>query len=138
MSAENKAIIRRLIDEVWNQRKLDVLDEIFAPNAVIYDPSVPGLSRGPEGAKQYVRLFCAAFPDTQVTADDIFAEGDKVALRWSSRGTHKGELMGIAPTGKQVTVTGQAIYRLANGKIEEDWIQGDVLGVLQQLGVVPK
>jgi hypothetical protein len=85
MSAENKAIIRRLIDEVWNQRKLDVLDEIFAPNAVIYDPSVPGLSRGPEGATQYVRLFWAAFPDTQVTADDIFAEGSPAMTETAER-----------------------------------------------------
>jgi ketosteroid isomerase-like protein len=138
MSAENKAIIRRVVDEVWNQRKLDVLDEICAPNFALYDPSVPGLSRGPEGAKQYVGLFCAAFPDIRVTADDLFAEGDKVALRWSATGTHQGELMGIAPTGKQVTVTGHAIYRIANGKIEEDWITGDTLGVLQQLGVIPK
>jgi predicted SnoaL-like aldol condensation-catalyzing enzyme len=138
MSAENKAIIRRLVDEAWNQHKLNVLDEICAPNFIIYDPSVPGLSRGPEGAKQYIGLFSAAFPDIQITADDIFAEGDKVALRWSARGTHKGELMGVAPTGKQVTVTGQAIYRIANGKIEEDWITGDTLGVLQQLGVIPK
>lgn len=138
MSAENKAIIRRLMDEVWNQRKLNVLDEICAPNFIIYDPSVPDLSRGPAGAKQYIGLFCAAFPDIQITVDDLFAEGDKVALRWSARGTHTGELMGIAPTGRPVAVTGHAIYRIAKGQIEEDWITGDTLGVLQQLGVIPK
>ncbi|MGH2397169.1 MAG: ester cyclase [bacterium] len=94
MSNENKALIHRLIDEVWNQRKLDILDELVAPDAVIHD-----LSRGPEGAKEYVRLFWAAFPDFQVTTDDMVAEGDKVALRWSAHGTHQGRLMGIEPTG---------------------------------------
>src|SRR2546428_2750648 len=103
-AAENKAIIRRLIDEVWNQRKLNVVDEICAPNFVLDDPTMPDLSPGLEGGKQYLSVFLAAFPDIQVTTDDVFAEGDKVALRWSARGTHKGELMGIAPTGKQVTV----------------------------------
>jgi len=137
MSDENKAIIYRLIDEVWNQRKLDILDELVAPDAVIHSPTVPDLSRGPEGAKQYVRLFLAAFPDLQVTTDDIVAEGDKVALRWSAHGTHEGRLMGIEPTGKAMTITGQAIYQIGAGKIKEDWINADALGMLQQLGVVP-
>ena len=137
MSDENKAIIYRLIDEVWNQRKLDILDEIVAPDAVIHSTTVPDLSRGPEGAKQYVRLFWAAFPDLQVTTDDIVAEGDKVALRWSAHGTHEGRLMGIEPTGKPMTITGQAIYQIGAGKIKEDWINADALGMLRQLGIVP-
>ncbi|MGH8604627.1 MAG: ester cyclase [Gammaproteobacteria bacterium] len=137
MSNENKAIIYRLIDEVWNQRKLDTLDEIVAPDAVIHSPTVPDLNRGPEGAKQYVRLFWDAFPDLQVTTDDIVAEGDKVALRWSAYGTHKGKLLSIAPTGKSMRITGQAIYSIVAGKIEEDWINADTLGMLQQLGIVP-
>ena len=137
MVDENKAIIYRLIDEVWNQRKVDILDEIVAPDAAIHSPTVPDLSRGPEGAKQYVRLFWAAFPDLQVTTDDIVAEGDKVALRWSAHGTHQGRLMGIKPTGKPMTITGQAIYQIAAGKIKEDWINADALGMLQQLGVLP-
>ena len=138
MSTENKAIICRLIDKVWNQRKLDVLDEIIAPDAFIHSPTVPNLSRGPEGAKQYVQMFWAAFPDLWVTTDDLVAEGDKVALRWSASGTHKGKLMGIEPTGKPMTITGQAIYTIVRGKITEDWINADSLGMLQQLGVVPR
>ena len=137
MSDENKAIIYRLIDEVWNQRKLDILDELVAPDAVIHSPTVPDLSRGPEGAKQYVRLFLAAFPDLQVTTDDIVAEGDKVALRWSAHGTRQGRLMGIEPTGKPMTIMGQAIYQIGAGKIKEDWINADALGMLRQLGIVP-
>jgi predicted ester cyclase len=87
--------------------------------------------------RQYIELFCVAFPDIQVTAEDVFAEGEKVALRWSAQGTHRGEMMGIAPTGKQVTMTGQAIYRITGGKIEEAWSHGDALGMLQQFGVTP-
>lgn len=137
MSNENKAIIYRLIDEVWNQRKLDILDEIVAPDAVIHSPMIPDLNRGPEGAKQYVRLFWAAFPDLHITTDDMVAEGDKVALRWSARGTHQGRLMGIEPTGRQMTITGQAIYQIAAGQIKDDWINADTLGMLQQLAVIP-
>ena len=139
MSAEeNKTILRRFVEEVWNQRKFEVLDEICAPNLVLHDPTMPGLSQGPEGIKQYISPFFAAFPDVQVEIDDVFAEADRVALRCTIRGTHKGELMGIPPTGKQVTFTGQAIYRLANGKIAEDWIAADVFGLLQQLRAIPK
>lgn len=137
MSYANKAIIYRLMDEVWNGRKLEVLDEIVAPDAIIHSPTVPNVSRGPEGAKEYVRLFWAAFPDLRVTTDDMVAEGDKVALRWSAHGTHRGRLLGIEPTGKPMTITGQAIYQIRAGKIEEDWINADTLGMLQQLGVVP-
>jgi predicted ester cyclase len=135
MSAENKAFIRRYIDEVWNRRNLNIIDEVFAPNAVLYAP--PSSYHGPEGVRQYIELFCVAFPDIQVTAEDVFAEGEKVALRWSAQGTHRGEMMGIAPTGKQVTMTGQAIYRITGGKIEEAWSHGDALGMLQQFGVTP-
>ncbi|MFH0343814.1 MAG: ester cyclase [Chromatiales bacterium] len=137
MSNENKAIIYRLIDAVWNQRRLDILDEIIAPDALIHSNTIPDLSRGPEGAKQYVRLFCAAFPDLQVRADDMVAEGEKVALRWSAYGTHKGKLLSIEPTGKSMRITGQAIYSIVAGKIEEDWISADTFGMLQQLGIVP-
>ncbi|MGH8651546.1 MAG: ester cyclase [Gammaproteobacteria bacterium] len=138
MSTENKEIIRRLIDEVWNQREIHVLDEIIAADAFIHSPTVPNLSRGPEGAKQYVQLFWAAFPDLRVTTDDLVAEGDKVALRWSASGTHKGKLLGIEPTGKPMTITGQAIYTIVRGKITEDWINADTMGMLQQLGIVPR
>ena len=138
MSTENKEIIRRLIDEVWNQRKLDVLDEIIAPDAFIHSPTVPNLSRGPEGAKQYVQLFWAAFPNLRVTTDDMAAEGEKAALRWSASGTHQGKLMGIEPTGNRMAITGQAIYTIVRGKITEDWINADTLGMLQQLGVIPR
>ena len=133
---ENKAIVRRAFEEVWNQGKLDVIDEIFAIDYVGHMPGSPDL-HGPKGFKQFVTMNRTAFPDIQFTVEDQIAEGDKVVIRWSSTGTHKGELMGIPPTGVQVTSTGIGISRISGGKAVEDWDNWDALGMLQQLGVIP-
>ncbi len=132
---ENKALSRRLIEEVWNQGNLAVIDELTAPNYVDHDPTGP--IQGPEGMKQFVSMYLTAYPDTHFTIEDQIAEGDRVVTRWTARGTHKGPLMGIPPTGKQVTVAGISIDRVVNGKLVEDWSSYDALGMMQQLGVVP-
>ncbi len=132
---ENKALSRRLIEEVWNQGNLAVIDELIAPNYVDHDPTGP--IQGPEGMKQFVSMYLTAYPDTHFTIEDQIAEGDRVVTRWTARGTHKGPLMGIPPTGKQVTVAGISIDRVVNGKLVEDWTSYDALGMMQQLGVVP-
>ncbi len=132
---ENKALSRRLIEEVWNQGNLAVIDELTAPNYVDHDPTRP--IHGPEGMKQFVSMYLTAYPDTHFTIEDQIAEGDRVVTRWTARGTHKGPLMGIPPTGKQVTVAGISIDRVVNGKLVEDWSSYDALGMMQQLGVVP-
>jgi predicted ester cyclase len=138
MSAvENKAAIHRLIDEVWNQRAFEVLDQLFAAEAVISESGIPFPTRGPTCVKEGIRAICAAFPDIRQSIDDIFAEGDRVVVRWSSSGTHQGEYFRIAPTNRQVRVNGMAIYRFADGKIVEEWMNTDMLGLLRQLGVVP-
>jgi steroid delta-isomerase-like uncharacterized protein len=138
MSDQNKAAARRYVEDVWNQGKLTVIDELVAPNATFHDASVPGGKfSGPQGVKQFVQIYRGAFPDVQLTINDLIAEGDKVATRWTANGTHKGELMGIAPTGKRVTVTGCDIEQYQNGKMVEAWASYDMLGMLQQLGVVP-
>jgi len=103
MSAENKAVTRRLIDEVWNQRNFDVLDDLFAADALIYDSGVPRPTRGPRCAKMDIGAACAAFPDIRINIDDIFAAEDKVVVRWSSHGTHRGEMQGIPPTNRSLT-----------------------------------
>jgi len=137
MSAEeNKAIVRRVFEELFNQGKLDVAGEIFAADYVFHAPLAAEV-RGPEGFKQFVSMYRTAFPDLQYTIEDQIAEGDEVVTRWTATGTHRGELMGIAPTGKQGRVTGISIGRVARGKIVEDWANWDALGMLQQLGVVP-
>jgi steroid delta-isomerase-like uncharacterized protein len=138
MSEQNKALARRSLEEVWNQGKLTVIDELTASNATFHDPNVPGGKfTGPEGAKQFVQIYRGAFPDVRITINDQIAEGDKVVSRWTATGTHKGQLMGIAPTNKHSTVTGVNIDRYQDGKVVEGWASYDMFGMLQQLGVVP-
>jgi predicted ester cyclase len=138
MSEQNKALSKRNIDEVWNQRKLAVIDELVAPNSVLHDPTVPGGKvSGSQGYRQFVEIYLAAFPDLHFTIQDQFADGDKVATRWTGSGTQTGALMGIAPTGKRSTVTGITIDRYQNGKAVESWVNYDALGMFQQLGVIP-
>ena len=133
---ENKAQTRRAIEEFWNQGKMELLDEFFAPNYVNHDPTHPDVS-DLEGYKQWAITSRNAFPDLNVTIDDLIAEGDKVVTRWTLRGTHKGELGKIPATGNQVTITGITISRIVDGKNVESWWSSDDLGFLQQLGVIP-
>ena len=133
---ENKAIARREIEEIWNQGQLDVIDEIFAADFVFHVLGNPDI-QGPEGYKQFVTMYRTAFPDLQFTIKDQIAEEDKVVIRWSTTGTHKGELMGIPPTGLPAPTPGITIGRYTGGKYVEAWACWDALGMLQQLGVIP-
>jgi steroid delta-isomerase-like uncharacterized protein len=138
MSEHNKAIVRRLFAELWNTGNLSVADEIFSPNYAHHDPSMPDFGRGPESEKKRATLYRTAFPDLHLTIEDVIAEGETVMTRWSGRGTHKGELDGIAPTGKQFTISGVTVARVSNGKIAEGYVNWDAQGLMQQLGVVPQ
>ena len=131
MSEENKAVVRRLFEEAWNQGNLAVVDELFAPDYVGHIP--PEILNGPEAFKQFVKEYRTVFPDIHFTIEDLVAEGDKVVGRWTCRGTHKGELQGIPATGVQVTSTGIHVSRIAGGKIVEAWSNWDAMGVMQQL-----
>ena len=133
---ENKTIERRYMEEVWTKGNLAAVDELVATNYVDHTP-MPGASPDLQGLKQFVTVVTAAFPDWQPTIEDMIAEGDKVVVRFRGRGTHKGEFMGIPPTGKQVAMMAIAIHRIAGGKIVENWLQADMLGMMVQLGVVP-
>jgi steroid delta-isomerase-like uncharacterized protein len=135
VTEENKAIFRRYVEEVGNQGNLDLVDEIFA-NYVSHQPDGSVLERGPEDVKRFMGEFRSAFPDFHTTIEDQIAEGDRVATRWTMRGTHEGEFRGIAPTGKRITVTGIGIFRFSEGKVVESWDSFDQLGMLQQLGAV--
>jgi steroid delta-isomerase-like uncharacterized protein len=134
VSEENKAIFRRYVEEVGNEGNLDLVDEIFS-DYVSHQPDGSVLERGPEDVKRFMGEFRSAFPDFHTTVEDQIAEGDKVATRWTMRGTHEGEFRGIAPTGKQITVTGIGIFRFSDGKVVESWDNFDQLGMMQQLGV---
>ena len=138
MSEENKAIVRQQEEELFTQGNLDAADELYAPDYVGHDPSNPEDIRGLEAAKQAASDYRKAFPDLRVTVEDVIAEGDKVAARLRFRGTHRGELDGIAPTGRRVDCTGIVISRMEGGKIAEDWANFDDLGMKQQLGAVSK
>ncbi len=133
---ENKAVELRFFEEVVNKGNLAVIDELVAANFVDR-AALPGAAPDREGYKQFFAAVHSAFPDFPSTLEDMIAEGDKVVQRFTVRGTHKGEWMGIAPTGKQIEVGGIAIHRLAGGKIVEDWVSMDMLSMMQQLGVAP-
>jgi steroid delta-isomerase-like uncharacterized protein len=138
MSEHNKAIVRRLFAELWNNGNLSVADEIFAPTYAHHDASTPDFGKGPDSEKRRASLYRNAFPDIHLTIEDVIAEGETVMTRWSCRGTHKGDLNGIAPTGKHITTSGVTIARVSNGKIVEGYVNWDALGMMQQLGVVPE
>jgi predicted ester cyclase len=135
-SEQNKAIVRRLFEEPW-KGNLEVVDELIPSDYVGHDPANPEPLRGPEGVKEFISTYRAAFPDSRITVEQQLAEGDLVATRWSGRGTHEGELMGIQPTGKQVTISGLTISRLVGGKVVEEFQNWDNFGMLQQLDAIP-
>jgi steroid delta-isomerase-like uncharacterized protein len=135
---QNKTNVRRLFEEVWNKGHVAVADELFAPTYHHHDSSMPDVGRGPESEKKRATLYRNAFPDIRFTIEDLLAEGETVVARWSCRGTHKGELNGIAPTGKQFHITGLSIARFTNGKMFEGYVNWDALSLLRQLGVVPE
>ncbi|MBV9171031.1 MAG: ester cyclase [Chloroflexi bacterium] len=136
MSTEdNKAVFRRWC-EVISQNRLDRVEEIIASDEVDH-ALPPGVPPGLDGLKQIFTLLHTAFPDLQIEIEDLIAEGDKVVGRVTARGTHEGEFMGIAPTGKRVSFTAIDIVRIAGGQIAERWSQADNLALLQQLGPVP-
>ena len=136
MSVEqNKSLIRRIFDEGMNQNKPPVFDEVIGPT--YFNRSMPAPVAGPEGYKMTLNLFTAAFPDMQVILEDVLGEEDKVVTRGYFTGTHQGELNGIPATGKSVKIDYVDIWRLENSQAVENWVQIDMMSMMQQLGVIP-
>jgi steroid delta-isomerase-like uncharacterized protein len=138
MSEANKTLVRRWFDEVWNQGREETIDELFAASGVGYglgDTETP--IQGPAGVKPFVRNLRGALPDIHMTIEDIMAEGDRVTVRITAEGTHKGSNLGVAPTGRRVRIEGIVIVRIANGQIVEGWNSWDQLGLLRQMGALP-
>jgi len=133
--SQNKELLRNFYSEAFNKHNVDAVGQFIATNVVSH--SNPPEAQGLEGVKQLLSMYFAAFPDLKVTIEDMIAEGDKVVARFTMTGTHKGEFMGIAATGKKVTVTGIEILRIAEGKLVEHWEAFDELGMMQQLGTIP-
>ncbi len=136
MPEENKTIVCRWV-EAFNDGDLDAVEELLTDSYVRHDPNSPEV-HGPEEEKQLIAIYRSAFPDLHFTLEDIVAEDDRVATRLGISATHEGELFGIPPTGKQLAFTAMELYRLKEGKIEEQWVNVDTLGMMQQLGVVPQ
>ena len=131
---ENKILARRWLEQVWSEGNLAELDELCAADFV-WHWAPPRVASNREGYKQFVTTGFAAFSDVRCPAEDIIAEGDKVVIRWTWLCTQTGEYMGIAPTGKQITMSGISILRIAGGKITEEWGEMDNMGLMAQLGV---
>ena len=132
---ENKALYGRLYGEILNKGNFDIVDEVFDANYVMHDAHSP--VSGPDELKGLMTAYRTAFPDIRFTVEELVAEGDKVVKRWTIRGTHNGDLMGIAPTGKKVEVTGMTMARFAGGKLVEEWEAADMLSLMQQVGAIP-
>jgi steroid delta-isomerase-like uncharacterized protein len=133
----NTALIRRWWEALNAGTALDVIDEIYSTDYVLHDPSLPEPVRGLDGVREFIGEVTRAFPDGQVTVEDLVAEGDREVQRVTYRGTHQGEFQGVPATGKAVEAWVMVISRLADGKIAEEWQLVDTLGLLQQLGRLP-
>ena len=137
MSTQNKTIIRRLYEEVWNERKLEVVDELLSESHALNDPIVSGSQHGPELYKRRVMELTTAFPDLCFTIEDTVAEGEKFATCWTISGTHRKEYMGIPATGRKISLEGITIHLIRKGKILDSYARWDVLGLMRQLGAIP-
>lgn len=133
---ENKAIVRRIYEELWDGRKLEVAHELIAEGAVNYDTGLTAHPFGPEEMKGTVRMVTAAFPDNRHEVQEVLAEGETVVLRCTLTGTHQGEFMGIPPTGRRIEVNEIHIYRMRNGRAVEHRVGRDDMGAMRQLGVI--
>ncbi|HTJ75119.1 MAG TPA: ester cyclase [Acidimicrobiales bacterium] len=131
---EVSTLVNRFTDEAWNGGNLDLIDELFAADYVGHDAPRPDPVQGPEGMKDFLRMYHHAFSDAHITLDDVIVKDDKVVTRWTGRGTHDGDLMGIPPTGKKIEFVGIRIFRVAEGKIAEGWVVWDTFGLMRQLG----
>ena len=132
----NKATVREVVDKIWNGGDLASVDRLYDPKFTFYQEG-GGVMHGPDGIKEWTQVIHGAFPDIHYTVEAQYAEGEKVATRYSATGTHTGDFRGMPPTGKPISLTGHMIYRLVDGKVVEGWGYWDTLGLLQELGVLP-
>jgi steroid delta-isomerase-like uncharacterized protein len=134
---ENKAIVERFW-KVWEEGNIDLVDELLAADHVNHNPATPDQPAGAEGVREVVSMFRSAMPDLKVVIEDMIAEGDKVLVRYTLEGTHEGELFGVPPTGRRLSIKSMAVERVSEGKLREHWRITDSLDMMQQLGVVPE
>lgn len=131
--ALHKALVSRYWEEVWNQRKLELIPELLQPDYILHEPSAETDVVGHAAAREFIQTYQRAFPDLHFAIADMLAEADRVATRWLVTGTHQGPLKGLEPTGQAIAVTGISIIRIADGKLAEDWANWDTFAMLMQL-----
>jgi steroid delta-isomerase-like uncharacterized protein len=137
MAQENSALIRRWVEELWNQGRMEAIDEMASPSVIGHGQVQHDTDIGLKEFKPFVVSLRSAFPDMKVVIDHTIEQGDRVVARWTATMTHKGDFLGFAPSGKKVTITGTTIQRISHGKIVEGWDNWDQLGLLVQIGAVP-
>ena len=135
-TVQHKSIIRRILDEAFNQGNLAIVDELVAPDSISHHMSW-GMPANRMGLKQLIAMLRTAFPDLRCTVEDEINQDDKAAAHWKMRGTHRGQFLGNPPTSKPIVVQGLIYARIENSQVIESWILIDQMGVLQQLGLVP-
>ena len=135
MSAGNKDIARRFMDDCWSQGKLDGIRDLVSDKCTIHDPVFPSLAAGAESLQRHIMTCRNGFPDLRFTIEDTIAERNEVVLHWTARGTHKGEFLGMPPTNKKAVVSGTSIFRIDDGKIVEQWADWNLMSLMEQLGL---
>jgi len=135
MSASPKEVIRRLYKEFWNERKLEVVDQLVSQSHALTSPHISGLTVGPGAYKTQLAAYIAGFPDLRFTVEETICEQEKIAAFWTLTGTHRGEFLGIAPTNRKVSITGITIHLIADGKILDSQAIWDAISLFEQLGV---
>lgn len=133
--ADNKQIVHRVMEECWNQGKLNLVGELFAENVRVHDPVFPTLTSGAGNVRNHIEQCRRAFPDIKFTIDDTIAERNEVVIHWTARGTHQGDFLGMHATNRKANVTGTSINRLDHGKIQEYWSHWNLMSMMEQLGV---
>ena len=135
MSSDNKEIARRLMDECWSQGKLEAVRELVSNECRYHDPVFPSLTSGVENIKRHISTCRSGFPDLKFTIDDTIAERNEVVIHWTARGTHKAQFLGLSPTNRVATVSGTSIFRIEDGRITEQWVDWNLMTLMEQLGV---
>jgi steroid delta-isomerase-like uncharacterized protein len=137
MNADVKELLRRDPEKIWTDGNLQAIDEIFANQFVVHDPSSPERLEGRDEYREYIKTYRRAFSDLEYAVETILAEDDHAALQYTARGKHDGEFLGLEPTGRNISVSGMELYRIEDGQIVEMWTSYDALGLFQQLDVLP-
>ena len=135
MSAENETLVRRFFEEFCNGRRGELAEELVSEDYLSHGPQAPP-AEGPDGVRERVAVYQEAL-DGHWNVEEIISTGDRVVARWTGTGTHRGELMGVQPTGRPISVDAISLFRIADGRIAEEWTVWDALGLLQQVGAVP-